>query len=257
MLCQISAISRIGGRQRNEDACAWQMEAGLVCCVLADGAGGHGGGHVASRLAVQAVLDEFLRSPSLSVASIHTMIARGHEAVVQRQTQEASLADMRTTLVVLLFDPGAGRVVWGHIGDSRLYCFRHGRRLARTLDHSLVQSMIDTGMLSEQEAQTRTDRNILVASIGTAEPCQPTVVEGERELLDGDVFLLCSDGWWGPVSESGIESDLADAASTDDWLARMAQRVTANASASADNYSAIGVWCGDVSATTRIMIPSP
>lgn len=250
MECRISALSRVGGRERNEDACGYLQENGIVCCVLADGAGGHGGGDVASRVAVEAVLREFLAQPEASVAAVGALLGHANDAVLQQQGSDPALADMRSTLVVLVLDTGAPCAVWGHVGDSRLYLLRHGATHFRTRDHSLVQSMVDGGLISPEEALTHSERNVLIASIGSQESFQPTVVERALAISEGDAFLLCSDGFWGLQEEAAIEMALMDAMSPDEWLNRMEESISTRIREGSDNYSAIGVWCGEVESTT-------
>ncbi|KIF80494.1 PP2C family protein-serine/threonine phosphatase [Noviherbaspirillum autotrophicum] len=250
MECRISALSRVGGRERNEDACGYLQEEGIVCCVLADGAGGHGGGDVASRVAVEAVLREFVAKPEASVSAVSALLRHANEAVLHHQGSDPGLADMRSTLVVLVLDTEAPRAVWGHVGDSRLYLLRHGATQFRTRDHSLVQSMVDGGLISPEEALTHSERNVLIASIGSQESFQPSVVERPFAVSEGDAFLLCSDGFWGLQDEAAIEGALMEAMSPEAWLNRMEVDISAQIREGSDNFSAIGVWCGDVESTT-------
>lgn len=248
--CKVSAFSRAGGRERNEDSCGYLQEKGIVCCVLADGAGGHGGGDVASRIAVDTVLREFAAGPEASVAALEGLLCAANTAVLKQQVSQPELADMRSTLVALVFDTAARIAVWGHVGDSRLYLFRHGTTLFRTRDHSLVQSMVDGGLISAQDAPTHPERNVLIASIGSQESFQPSVVERAVTIKDGDAFLLCSDGCWNLLDDTAIENALMESASPDAWLNRMEELVGAKVREGSDNYSAIGVWCGEVENAT-------
>ncbi|HJV52267.1 MAG TPA: protein phosphatase 2C domain-containing protein [Noviherbaspirillum sp.] len=250
MECRISALSRVGGRERNEDACGYLQENDVVCCVLADGAGGHGGGDVASRVAVEAVLREFVARPEASVDTLAALLRGANDAVLQQQGSDPGLADMRSTLVVLVLDTQASCAVWGHVGDSRLYLLRHGATHFRTRDHSLVQSMVDGGLISAEEALTHSERNVLIASIGSQESFQPSVVERPFPVAEGDAFLLCSDGFWGLLDDAAVESALMETMSPEEWLDRMEQSISTQIREGSDNYSAVGVWCGDVESTT-------
>ncbi|HZW19958.1 PP2C family protein-serine/threonine phosphatase [Noviherbaspirillum sp.] len=245
MECRVSAFSRVGGREHNEDACGYVEKDGIVCCVLADGAGGHQGGEVASRVAVQSVLDDFLTGPEVSAAALSRIMDNANRAVLRRQEDLPELADMRSTLVVLLFDPARSSAVWGHVGDSRLYLFRGGAFHLRTRDHSLVQSMVDSGMLSQSEAARHPDANVLFASIGLQDAFMPTVLDAPYALCVGDAFLLCSDGVWSAVAEDGFQQCLHSASDSDAWLRCIEQKVSAGVAAGSDNYSAVGIWYGD------------
>lgn len=256
MECRVSAFSRVGGRERNEDACAYIEKDGLICCALADGAGGHRGGDVASRICIQTVLEEFERAPEVSTIALGTLLHQANEAVLREQQRDPAVGDMRSTLVVLVFDPLSQAAVWGHIGDSRLYYFRNGALAARTRDHSLVQTMIDGGLLTEEEAQTHAERNVLVASIGSVEAFQPSVLGTPCKLNDGDAFLLCSDGVWGLLEDIAFEQSLGRAASSEEWLVYLEELIAPRVQRGSDNYTALGVWCGEVPDNMRT-IPAP
>ena len=257
MECRVSAFSRTGGREQNEDACGYVEKDGVVCCVLADGAGGHQGGEVASRICVQSVLDEVLTGPHVSTGTLNNLLHNAHQAVLHQQAADPALADMRSTLVVLLFDPVHGAAVWGHIGDSRLYLLRRGVIHMRTRDHSLIQSMIDSGMIAQDDAHNHPDSNVLFASVGLPDAFQPTVLEAPFVIQNGDAFLLCSDGVWGAVNDAIIEQCLGGAVSSDDWLHHLEEKVSMYATSGSDNYSAVGVWCGDAGDFLRTVPVSP
>lgn len=245
MECRVAALSRTGGREQNEDACGYVEKGGVVCCVLADGAGGHQGGEVASRMSVQAVLEDFIAAPGVSIEALNRMLHNANQAILRQQEAEPALADMRSTLVILLFDPGQGLAVWGHVGDSRLYLFRNGAIHFRTRDHSLVQSMVESGMIRDGETQGHPDANVLFASVGLRDEFLPTVVESSLQLEPGDAFLLCSDGVWGAIDEQVLERCLGGATSPDEWLHCLERILGTRVAQGSDNYSAIGVWLGD------------
>jgi serine/threonine protein phosphatase PrpC len=245
----IGMLSRRGGRERNEDACGhWvQGEAGQQgpsCCVLADGAGGHGGGDVASQTAVSTVLQAFASKPGCDPEHVRELIELANSAVVSRQPLSEATRDMRSTLVVWLCDPRRGTAAWGHSGDSRLYCFRSRRMLLRTRDHSLYQSMIDAGMVDPAALRGNPQRNVLIASLGTLEHFQADVPTDRFLLLPGDAFLICSDGFWEGVGEAEMEDALERAADPQAWIEELGGLVERLARPGQDNYSALSVWYG-------------
>ena len=126
---QVSVLSKVGGRERNEDACGYWSSADspLACYVLADGAGGHGGGDVASQIAVQTVLDQYARNPLASPSHVLGLLGKANAAIIESQSSRRELADMRSTIVLLEIDSERQCAYWGHVGDSRLYCFRNGK----------------------------------------------------------------------------------------------------------------------------------
>lgn len=254
---QIAMLSRPGRRERNEDACghsggAQPGSAGPVCCVLADGAGGHGGGDVASQTAVAAVLQSFAARPSCEPTRVRELIELANQAVVARQGSSEATRDMRSTLVVLVFDPARAAAIWGHTGDSRLYCFREGRVLVRTRDHSLYQSMIDAGFADPEMLRGNPQRNVLIAALGSLEHFEADVPAKPFALLPGDAFLICSDGFWDLLQESEMEAALQRAASPQSWIEELAGMIERQARVGQDNYSALAVWFGTADFRTQV-----
>ncbi|MGE0797090.1 MAG: PP2C family serine/threonine-protein phosphatase [Lautropia sp.] len=241
--------SDAGRRDRNEDACGhWQSvdHAGApACAVLADGAGGHGGGQIAARTAVAAVLEAFAARPACDPPAVRTLIANANRAVIARQQPAGETRDMRSTLVVWVGDPVRGLAAWGHSGDSRLYRLRGGRVIGRTRDHSLVESLVDAGIVAESAARAHPGRSVLTTSLGLADGFEAAVVDAAHPILPGDAFLLCSDGFWAMLEDRTIEDALRSAGSPADWLERLAAVVSDAASADQDNYSALAIWYRD------------
>lgn len=244
---QVAILSDPGGRAYNEDACGhWHSERHL-CCVLADGAGGHGGGDVASRLAVQTLLDGFADQPTGSSHILAERVRATNQVLIARRETDKRLRDMHTTVVCLVIDFVDARAHWVHVGDSRLYWFRAGALQERTLDHSLVQGLLNAGVLTAEQARDHPRRSELQSALGTRpEDLQVGSSSGNVELRAGDAFLLCSDGLWEFVGDAALTRALQEADSAGAWLEALEREVRAGASgrASHDNFSAIAVWLG-------------
>lgn len=245
---EVAILSERGGRAYNEDACGhWHNEREL-CCVLADGAGGHGGGEVAARLAVSHLIQDFAERPSADGAELNTLLRRASRAVVEARVPDSPSARMHTTAVCLVLDFVEHRAHWAHAGDSRLYWFRGGRIVAQTRDHSMVQSLVDMGMLPPEQLRRHPKRSELRSALGTEEAELQVADSGQPQAVQaGDVFLLCTDGLWEHVEEPLLEALLAQAATPHEWLHALEQAVgeaTAGAR-SHDNFSAIAVWTSE------------
>jgi hypothetical protein len=129
---ELATLSRRGGRNYNEDACGhWHSDSHL-CCVVADGAGGHGGGDKASKLAVQFILGAFAGTPEGTPEAIERMILATNRSIIQHRADDRALQNMHSTVVALFIDFEAKARTWGHCSDSRLYVFRAGKDVART-----------------------------------------------------------------------------------------------------------------------------
>ena len=243
MQLEIAVLSRAGGRRSNQDACGFWSGPGVCFCVVADGAGGHRGGDVASKLVVQETLGWFRERHDCSGVAIEAAMRNANEMVVRTQQTNDEIGDMRTTAVVLAVDFAHGLATWGHLGDSRLYCFRDHEIVAQTRDHSVVQSLVEAGLLDPKDLRTAPDRSKLLAAMGDLDAFEPRVTAEAFPLQDRDKFLLCTDGLWEYVEESELQSTLHDAASAEEWLRLLEARVLARGRKGQDNYSALAVWC--------------
>ena len=235
--------SDIGMRATNQDAIGAARDGDLACFVIADGTGGHHGGEVAARIAVDAVLGAFSAAPAFGAPALQSYVAKATSKVAQARRADPQLAAMSTTVAALLIDQRAARAVWVHLGDSRIYLFRAGRVHAVTIDHSLARQLIDAGYAGAGELRQHPQRNILLAAIG-AEGDVAVAASGEFALEAGDALLACSDGLWEWVLDDEMEQALSATAGSEDWLAALCARAEAAVSAAGkarDNFSAYAI----------------
>jgi serine/threonine protein phosphatase PrpC len=244
---ELAILSRPGGRDHNEDACGhWHSDRHLVC-VVADGAGGHGGGEVAARIAVRHIVERFAAAPVTDPDGVEALLLDTNAAVIRERIHGTAQAQMHSTVVGLFIDIQRAEALWGHAGDSRLYHFRDGRLVSRTHDHSVVQSMVDAGVLAPELMRTHPRRSELLSALGSDPAHLHLSAEtSARALLPGDVFLLCTDGLWEYVDEAEMCRSLADAEHPQAWLAALERAVVDNAAAQHkprhDNFSGVSVW---------------
>ncbi len=245
MQLEVSVLSNPGGRERNEDACGFWTGGGGCFCVVSDGAGGHGGGDVASKLAVRMILNAFQDAPICTGVAIDAALRSAHAAIVGQQATRAELSGMRATATVLAVDTVANTAVWGHVGDTRLYLFRDRHVIAQTKDHSVVQKMVDAGYLAPSAVRESLQRSRLFAALGHDEDFVATVESVAHPLVAGDVFLLCTDGFWEYIDEGAMAAALARTATAAQWLRDMEQDVVAHGGRGQDNFSALAIWTSD------------
>jgi serine/threonine protein phosphatase PrpC len=246
---EFAILSRQGGRSVNEDACGhWRSEQRL-CCVVADGAGGHGGGDVASKLVVRHIIDQASLAPLARTDEVEDLLIDTNVQLRRHQSQSDSTRDMHSTVVALFVDLESREALWGHAGDSRLYLFRDGLMLSHTRDHSAVQAMVDAGLLMPEQMRSHPRRGELQSALG----CRPedllvSTASQPWMLKANDVFLLCTDGLWEYVNEAEMCASLSRAADPGAWLAKLEELVLTHAAESGksghDNFSAIAVWVG-------------
>ncbi|MEJ2298247.1 MAG: Stp1/IreP family PP2C-type Ser/Thr phosphatase [Woeseiaceae bacterium] len=199
-------------REHNEDAIGSDADVGLM--VLADGMGGYNAGEVASGIAVQIVTDlatEAAHREELGAIDAHSglmrqsiilrdAVYRSNKIIYQTAQSQTHCEGMGTTIVAGMFYDN--RISIAHVGDSRAYRLRDGKLEQITLDHSLLQELVDRGFYSHEEAQRSTNRNYVTRALGV----EPTVeVEvHEFDVLPGDIYLLCSDGLPDMVEDDDI-----------------------------------------------------
>ena len=244
-------INEIGKRSTNQDTIGEAYREQLACFVLADGAGGHEGGEVASRVVVDAVLTCFRDQPSFGTGALLGYAKCASDEVAKRKLSDQRYADMSTTVAALLIDLGRGQALWAHLGDSRVYLFRNARLHAMSKDHSLTQQLIDAGYARAEHLRIHPQRNILFAAIGAEGDTQVELSAGAISLLPGDALLMCSDGLWEWVMEADMERTLAQSSSPDQWLAamcRLADDNIVNTGKVRDNYSAYAILVKEAAA---------
>ena len=192
--------SRQGDRSGNEDRIGYSYSKDVLLMVAADGMGGHQQGEVAAGIAVTEITRLFqqearnrLRRPSDFLVS---MINSAHRAIVSHAVAENLLESPRTTCVVCIVQGASAW--WAHSGDSRLYVLRGGRLVASTQDHSVVQRMVDSGVITAEAAATHPERNKIFSCLGGVVP--PVIAVGsEFALQTGDTILLSTDGFWSQI----------------------------------------------------------
>jgi serine/threonine protein phosphatase PrpC len=233
-------------RDNNEDSVASLPEAGLV--VLADGMGGYNAGEVASALATSnitagiakvwtaAALKGLDRNAAKALAQsvLQDQAKHANLAIYTAAQNDAQCADMGTTLVTCLFYDNF--VTVAHMGDSRLYRLRNEVLEQITRDHSWLQEQIDTGMLSVEEAHLSNNKNLLTRAMGIY-PDEEAEIH-TYDVVENDIFLLCSDGLFGMIEHEELQMSLVTLAANLDLAAQMLIQA-ANDAGGQDNVSVI------------------
>jgi len=190
-------------RATNQDS----VFAGDRLLVIADGMGGHAAGDTASRLVVAAFapLNDRLPAPDL-LSDLVAAAREGNDAIAEVVADNPELDGMGTTVTAMLFD--GARVGMAHVGDSRAYLYRAGVLHQLTHDDTFVQSLVDDGRITEDEAAHHPQRNLLLRALNGTD-LDPFLAL--REVRAGDRYLLCSDGLSGVVDAEHIADTLGDA----------------------------------------------
>jgi protein phosphatase/serine/threonine-protein phosphatase Stp1 len=218
-------------RRHNEDMYVDRPDIGLWA--VADGAGGHDAGEVASEMiagALRAIPDTLTTEET--VAQVRRRMTETHTALQIRAAQTGDGAIIASTVVVLVVGPRQFSCLWA--GDSRAYLLSHDNFRRLTRDHSLVQELIDAGHLNATQAERHPRANIITRAVGASgEALELDMVTGP--VAGGDRFLLCTDGLSKAVSDSALEAilrtDAPDLAAGKLLDAALAQRARDNVTA--------------------------
>lgn len=231
-------LTNKGGRPVNEDCIGSAKKGGAECFILCDGLGGHGMGDKASQLVTRFAEDGF-RSCTELEDFVSSVLILAHTKLTAEQQKMGLNHKMLTTAVILVIDGDKGIAI--HIGDSRLYRFRNGSAIWRTRDHSVPQMLVMTGEIEDKDIRCHPDRSRLLRALG--DDSEAARFDTERfDVREGDAFLLCSDGFWEPVTEEQMCASLAESGSPRRWMSGMKKLVKQyNRGKDGDNYSAIAV----------------
>lgn len=209
---QASAESHVGQvRMTNEDAFGFDLDRGLF--VVCDGVGGHRAGEVASRLAVDSLLETFVRQTAENIGGnvLHRAIQRVNRVLHESSCSEPAYAGMSTTVVAAHFD--GQRMTIAHVGDSRAYLMRNLSLHRLTEDHSLLVEHMRAGRRKMSDAQTARLEGVLTQALGAGQFVVPVVTTIRVRI--GDCFLLATDGLTRTISHSEIQSHLIASVSPD------------------------------------------
>lgn len=201
--------------------------------VLGDGLGGHGGGDVASAIAVEALLDAAGSAgvPGTSgdpsgrgwaAAELRAAFESANRSIFDAALDGRGARKMQTTLSALALSPGSAYL--GHVGDSRIYRLRNGVLDLLTTDHTQAMEMLRLRLITPAQAAAHPARHALTRSLGADIAVRPDL---RREALQaGDTFLICSDGLWGALgaAEIGLTLGASPARAAEQLVARAIER---------------------------------
>ena len=232
-------ITSRGGRPKNQDCAGFRAAPHGACWVVADGLGGHQAGEVAAALAVSHILDAFEKASEVSADALAGLVDSANAAILAAQSGDASLATMRSTVVVLATDRHS--VWWSHVGDSRLYIVSVCSIEPLTLDHSVPQALVDAGRITAAQIRGHEDRNRLLKALGSPNLSRAGASEA-MPLACADGFLLCTDGFWESCTEADMERLYLTASTPEQWLKHLEANLLAERNDGRDNYTAVAVF---------------
>jgi len=191
-------------RKANEDNFGFMETPNGPLFTVCDGMGGHVGGATASQIAVENILRIIANAPGDSPSvEINNAIVSANKEILDTASANPELKGMGTTCTVMLVTPASIHI--GHVGDSRIYLLTKNKLHRITKDHSFVQTLVDAGAINDSEAESHPRKNELTKALGVRQSVEPTVNHHPIQPSPGDVFMLCSDGLCGLVSDRMME----------------------------------------------------
>ncbi len=241
-------------RDNNEDSVVFDASTQLA--VLADGMGGYNAGEVASGMATAFIKSEMSRwlsqAGKISNArevrrALEICVDNANRSIFNASNSNSQYTGMGTTLVVGVFQDG--RIMLGHIGDSRCYRLRGNEFSQITKDHSLLQEQIDAGLITPEQAATSLNKNLVTRALGVEDVVMLETNEHRSEV--GDIYLMCSDG----LSDMVSDEDIAAIMLVQEDLDTKAKALVdaANAGGGRDNISVLLIAAKDGQAKRGFM----
>ncbi|MFN8284328.1 MAG: Stp1/IreP family PP2C-type Ser/Thr phosphatase [Chitinophagales bacterium] len=216
-----AALTDIGlKRSRNEDSIGFiEIEDGYVF-VVCDGMGGHEGGEIASKTAVRAII-EYLNSTKIENVSVslHQAITFANKEIYSTAINRPDLKGMGTTVVVLLIYKD--EIYTAHVGDSRIYALSDRQFFQISKDHSVVQEMIDNGIIQPHEAENHPRKNEITRALGVKQEVIPAINNKVLKAKVGDRFVICSDGLHGMINTLTFSTTVQQFANPDECAAKL------------------------------------
>lgn len=222
-------------RKNNEDSLLVLSEFNLFA--VADGMGGHNAGEVASKLAIDRLKQNALDLPFISIDDLlqwmQDSIGDANRDVYEASLQAEEMAGMGTTLTTLVMKEK--KAVIGHVGDSRIYLWRDKVLSLLSEDHSMVNELVRLGQLTEEEAKDHPRKNVLSRALGVERTVKVDCFQ--LEIQQGDVFLLCTDGFTNMIEDEEIVEEFTHSKTFEEHLSSLKQIVLERGAP--DNFTVI------------------
>jgi serine/threonine protein phosphatase PrpC len=209
---ELASLTDVGcNRENNEDNYTyWEPEddASFAAlgrlAIVADGMGGHEGGQVASRMAVEILAETYAASAEAdSQKRLLKALAAAHHRIQRKAREDPRLSAMGTTCTA--FALVNARLYFVHVGDSRLYLLREGKLRSLTRDHTLIARLIEKGVIRPEEAETHPQKHVLTSALGVAGDIEIDFPPEPVPIQPDDILLICTDGLWGQMNLSEIQ----------------------------------------------------
>lgn len=227
-------------RSNNEDACFVLLPDKVY--VVADGVGGGNAGEIASRTAVSEIANYIMKHPIAGIHDKYEIVdylqkcldEANRKIFVMANTYEENSGMATTVIIVYAYD---GKIFITNVGDSRVYLLRSGHLMQLTEDHTYVNTLVKAGLLSREEAELDTRKNVITKALGAENIVEPDFFQ--VEAMEDDIYIICTDGLYDEVGDAEIIEVLSSGASMTDVSAELINK--ANSNGGHDNITVISL----------------
>ena len=213
---ELAGLTDVGCvRENNEDGysyCEPENEASFAAlgrlAIVADGMGGHEGGQIASRIALDVVTETYTASAEADPQKrLLKALTDAHQRIQQQARGNPALSNMGTTCTA--FALVNARLYFVHVGDSRLYLLREGKLRVLTRDHTLIARLLERGIVRPEDADTHPQKHVLTSALGVSDDIEIDFPAEPVSIQTGDTLMICTDGLWGQMDSGEIQQALA------------------------------------------------
>ena len=229
---RFTSMSNIGGQMINQDFFARVCSGGIYCFAMADGEGP--GGELSAEAAVNAIINEFEKNPSMMSETVEGYMGIAQEAA-EKVCKDELCSEAHSSAAVLITNGEAALIA--HIGDVRIYKFEKGTIDFITADHTDVMEKYEAGII--QFGNIRREKSKLLRSLGTEKACAE--IETAMPIKAKTAFLICTKGFWKSIDEDKMEECIKSSSSSKDWLGKMMKLMDGALPHDCDNMSAAAI----------------
>ncbi|SJZ97593.1 PP2C family protein-serine/threonine phosphatase [Selenihalanaerobacter shriftii] len=231
-------ISKPGNFKKNRDYFAYAEHDDMACWVLADGLDS-APDVLSAEIVVGSILNDFTENPSMKKRHIKKYIRNANQALLH----ESRMMNLQSAVLVVITDYNS--IIWGNVGNTRLYHLRKGRINLKSKDHSLAQMMVDAGELEDRQINHHQERNNLTDYLGQRDKIKPYVSK-KHTLKDDDFLLMCTSGFWENLEDKEIGAAAKEATEAQGFIEELEGIMLNKDNDNLDNYSMVSVFAKKV-----------
>ena len=228
-------LSEAGTKTENSDYFGYVLLDNYAIWAAADGFDEEDGAKVASKIAVESVIEYFMLRPRFNYDVIKEMMDYANLKVKEKQEEAKKYSLMHTSLLIVISNYNS--ILYGNVGNTRFYHIRGGYIVSQSKDDTIAQLLVDEEALNVSDMRFHRQRNDLLQAIGDFGKIKPNIIKSPVELMEKDVFCLTTVGFWENIDEHDMENDLSRFEDKKQWLNSLEKRILASLRDNIENYT--------------------